>query len=365
MNSLNWKCIFTTIIFSSAFSLLSAQTVALEETYRQIDTVISERSLEGVENVLAANRNNQSYPQIESYTLRKTRQLIIVNDLLFARDVSLAVIDQNLDNFEAVDLYTSINQTIEKQEAIRVAAEERRQVEEIKQQAAEAKVKSDIRREYTIVTNVSTGETVYLDHAFNERYIPFAWDVSLGMMNLGLNFVGSDFSLKYGIALSGFFFFYSESVTIGGELFTDILVLTFLGEQYVPCQIKFVPSIGLPKFNSWLFGRIGFSAINSKTALPGNTDMFLTPVVGLGLRDIHALDIFMIDAYLDYFPGHFAYKGIYAAFEVGANATMVVAEFNKVDINFKFGLKNTTFIENSGVNNQTRILLSIGVGKNE
>ena len=63
------------------------------------------------------NKNSRSYGEYESYILKKARELLITNELDLAAEISLSVIDHNLDNFDAVALYTSIDTAIKARDA--------------------------------------------------------------------------------------------------------------------------------------------------------------------------------------------------------------------------------------------------------
>ena len=70
----------------------------------------------------------------ESYILKKARELLITNELDLAAEISLSVIDHNLDNFDAVALYTSIDTAIKARDAkIKAEEERRRAAQEAKQ----------------------------------------------------------------------------------------------------------------------------------------------------------------------------------------------------------------------------------------
>ena len=71
--------------------------------------------------------------------MKRARELLISNELDFAAEISLVVIDNNLDNFDAVALYTSIDTAIKERDAKLKAEEERRQIEEMRVMANNAK----------------------------------------------------------------------------------------------------------------------------------------------------------------------------------------------------------------------------------
>ena len=90
---------------------LSAQD-SLDAVYSQLNLAFAEHSADKISAVLKNQSGSPDYSLYESYALKKTRQLIIDDDLEFARQASLAVIDNNLENFDAVDLYSYIDRAI-------------------------------------------------------------------------------------------------------------------------------------------------------------------------------------------------------------------------------------------------------------
>ena len=85
----------------------------------KIDEAFELQNSELLETVLSDNLSNPEYSRYEEYVLKLARQLIIENQLDFASKASLAIIDRNLENFEAVDLYSSINRALSEEESAR------------------------------------------------------------------------------------------------------------------------------------------------------------------------------------------------------------------------------------------------------
>ncbi len=95
-------CAFAGIfIFGSEF-LFSQES--LDSIYAQIDLAFVEQSPENISKVLEKYSSSKDYYLYEAYTLKKARQYVVEDNLEFARDATLAVIDNNLENFDAVKL---------------------------------------------------------------------------------------------------------------------------------------------------------------------------------------------------------------------------------------------------------------------
>ena len=85
----------------------------------KIDEAFELQNSELLETVLSDNLSNPEYSRYEEYVLKLASQLLIEHQLDFASKASLAIIDRNLENFEAVDLYSSINRALSEEESAR------------------------------------------------------------------------------------------------------------------------------------------------------------------------------------------------------------------------------------------------------
>jgi hypothetical protein len=355
---------------------LFGQTSASDDIFRKIDAAVRNRSTESIAAVLSSSRDTLEYPQIEARLLSSVRTLVVDNELDFALEVALAVIDANLDNYEAVVLYTSIEKAIAKRDAALKAAEEKKQIEAFRQSAVTARAKEEIRKEYKIITNTKSGETIYLDQNINDFYLPFAWGVNLGIADIAGVVDESAFSVKYGLYLDGYVLYRSENFSVGADFFADFQVMSFSpDEPNVIHSIKFMPMFSFNKLSSKLFFRAGYSGIftvlgkleddtEDTTMLPGN---FNGLAVGVGFRDVKA-GRFLLDGCVDYNLGaHFAPKenNLYTSIEAGLNATLILADLDKADVGLNMGVKEYLTVSSAGVHSQSKLVISIGVGNNE
>ena len=91
----------------------SSRLFALEEyvsaVYTQIDSCFSAKDDEKLNSVLSKNVNDKYYYLMENYTQKKIRRLIVNNEYDFAMAAILVVIENNLDNEEAVEMYSVIS----------------------------------------------------------------------------------------------------------------------------------------------------------------------------------------------------------------------------------------------------------------
>lgn len=107
--------------------------------YQAIDSAFASRSGEELDSVLKTNLTASDYPLYEAYILKKARLLIIDDELDFARQAALVVIDNNIENFDAVDLYSYIDKAILNDNAYKLSQENSGRQEESAQQKSKDK----------------------------------------------------------------------------------------------------------------------------------------------------------------------------------------------------------------------------------
>ncbi len=111
------KIIAVVSIFLLGIPVFAADS--LEEGFELVDQAFNEKSPDKLSIVLEKFNKNSEYGRLEEFALKKIRQLIIDDDLDLALKASMAVINNNLQNFEAVDLYSSIDNAIQSEQVSR------------------------------------------------------------------------------------------------------------------------------------------------------------------------------------------------------------------------------------------------------
>lgn len=362
----NFLFLLLLILLFSAPSFLVAQTSS-EIAFTKVEVAISNKDSDSVFEILSESYGEPYFTELETFVLDQARQLIITNDLDFARDVTLALIDNNLDNFDAVDLYTSIDKAIAKREAARLAVEEKQQLEEMRVQVAAARTRQALQKEYKTITNTVSGETVYLDQDINSHYLPISWNVVLGMANIGLATANTSVSIKYGLLMDANLKYNGERFVAGVDIGADVLMLSFAGNTDMIMHVKAIPEFSFKALNSNLFFRVGFNSNIGNAKITTSMNKFFTPLIGVSYRNMGPSSIsnLKFGVYVDYMFGHFFYDDINFAMELGGNATLILADLDSLDIYFHLGLNSGLFSTSNGFQSQTRIVLGIGVGNND
>lgn len=95
----------------------SPQNPGLLEIQSEIDSAAQIRSPEEVSEILKNHKNDENYPEIENLVLEKAQNLVTNEDFELARGFSMAVIENNISNFEAIDLYSYIEKILANERA--------------------------------------------------------------------------------------------------------------------------------------------------------------------------------------------------------------------------------------------------------
>ena len=360
-------CLFLVclILLSGA---LAAQTAVPESAYRQADTALAAVTPEPLGSFLDASSKTAWYPRLEAYILKRARQMVIENRLEKARDVSLAVIDRNLDNTEAVDLYQSIQAAILRRDAEAKKAAEQKALDAFRQQATQERIREDLTRTYKTVTNTTSGKKVYLDQDFNEHYRSWTWALALGLANVGYITDPAGPELKYGLSVDGALFYHGEDFSAGADIGGRTMLLALSGAQTLSWTGSAVFSYARNSVSKYLVLRGGAMADGygfGSTDADGEAALFASPVAGLGVRDVRLGSSGRFEAALDYYPGHLLRDDMTAAFGAKVSLAFVMADMQDFDIHFHTGLRDTCLMYSSGIRNDAQLFWAIGVGNYE
>jgi len=368
------------ICFSLTTHVFAQDMSLLVRIYADIDAAFASRSSEAVSAVLKTNSTSPSYELVENYALKKTRQLIIRNDLEFAKETSLALIDNNVENYDAIDLYSYIDKALVGEEQKKQAEEEKKLREQARQAALAAKTKQQIETKGSFQTmNTTTGKSVYVNEQ-NQSYVPLQWTVELGIADIMYQMCtgvpdaskaneadppkSDTSSTKYGMFVGFDLFYPTENFVFGVKGLFDVHFLTLSGEQEVLYTGGLIPKIAFTGLNKNLFLRAGFMAypVSSKVReKSGTMESFFTPAVGIGLENV-SVGSSKFGVHADYYPGHFAYSDLKAAAEFGASMLFLVNSHEKTRVGVELGVSDVLFVKDGGIENRIKGIFAIGVG---
>lgn len=364
-------------ILSLAVLLLfiSGKVFALEEyvseVYNQIDACFSAKDEDKLNSVLSKNVNDKYYYLMENYTQKKIRRLIVNNDYDFAMSAILVVIENNLDNEEAVEMYSVISDAYEIQRKHEAELEQQRQLELARIQMEKEKQRGNVEKEYVAATKTSTGSAVYVSGK-ETKLTSSNWRVKLGIADVTwlMDKKAEISSFHYGVSADFTYEYVMENKdTLGLDVFggAQFLAIGAPEEKTVPLLVDADAAVkySLAKLSKNLFIRLGFNAIitgkSEKAPLAKNVlDNFYSPFVGIKLQQL-ALGPVKIDLGADWLAGHLFVKNIKAAAGAAMNVAIPFAELEKVKLNLNIGLRDKFFLKDEGMENRASLILAIGV----
>ena len=353
-----YGCVKQLVLFCGVFFLclgfkVHAQVAMSADSLRAVDVAFSEHSSEKLGQVLSANRSARDYGELEAYTLKKIRQFVVLNELDFAKAASMIMIDNNMDNEDALAVYSSTTRAIERR--AQMLAEQKAQEERLAAilEADHAKLE-DISvpdKSYTPVMNVTSGETFYYSTEAESSLSPINWEVSLGFADLILQTGRKDPALKYGLSMEGEFFYSTDVVTVGGEVVVDMSLLSFFGPKELSASVKAVPSFSVAALSQNLFFRIGFF----------NESNFMSPIIGISYKKFGGKQL-GFDFYADYYIGHLAQEDMKVAFAAGGNVFIPLVQGDIVNMGLNLGLSDSVYMYTDGMDNNLKCIFSLRVG---
>lgn len=363
------------LILSLVFILTANSLFAVEEyvsqIYKQLDQIFIEKSEDKLSAVLEDNSSDKYYYLIENYTEKKIRRLIVNNDYDFAMTAIIVVIDNNLENEQAVEMYTVIAEAYEVQQKHEAELEYQRQLELARIEKAKEAQRGNVEKEYVAATNASTGKTVYVTGK-ETKLVRYNLKGSMGLADVTwLMDQKSEMStFHYGPALELNYGYTTDAKSvIGFDAFGSIQFLSMGNlkdeKQLIPLladadlSLKYAPA-AFPLFNI----RAGFGlAFTGKTDYQNLfspiADTIYSPTIGVKLENIPVGDSkFTIGA--DWLAGHLFYKNIKFAMGAAMNFAMPFAELEKIKLSLNIGLRDKVLVKDTGIENRASVILAIG-----
>ena len=155
------KILSLAVLLICSTSKLFALEEYVSEIYKQIDTCFATKDEAKLNSLLSRNTTDRYYYLMENYTQKKIRRLIVNNDYDFAMAATLIVIENNLDNEEAVEMYSVISDAYEIQRKHEAELEYQRQLELARIEKEKEKQRGNVEKEY-VSASKSSGGAVYV-----------------------------------------------------------------------------------------------------------------------------------------------------------------------------------------------------------
>ena len=357
------------IILALAFSFLTTSVFAVEEyvseIYKQIDKVFLAQSEPQLFDLLEQNKEDKNYYLIENYAMKKIRRLIVKNDYDYAMTAIIVVIENNLENEEAVEMYSVISEAYEVQKQYEAELEYKRQLELARIEQEKEKQRPSVEKEY-VAAKKSDGGSVYVSGK-ETKLTSYWWKAALGIVDFSylIDQSSNVNALNYGINIDVDYEYTNDNIIWGFDIFGGFKFLSLgQGKDMIPLMVNLDigPKLGFKNFSKNFFIRAGFSAMLASGIQPeanvlGN---FLTPYIGINYQRLMLGNI-NISAAIDYYVGHLYTPGVNFAMGGEVNFAFPFAEMEKVKLNLNIGLKDKFLLKNSGIENRASIILAIGV----
>ncbi len=362
------------IILAFIFIMISASsTFALEEyvveIYKQIDACFTAKSEDKLYSVLSKNTKDKYYYLIENYTQKKIRRLIVNNEYDFAMSAILAVIENNLDNEEAVEMYSVISDAYEIQRKHEAEIEHQKELERARIEMEKEKQRGNVEKEYVAATKTSGG-SVYVSGK-ETKLTSYNWKLAFGIADVLslIDLAGDISSFHYGASADFRYEYTLENKTvIGTDIFAGFQFLGFAEpEKLIPMigDVEADFKIAFPKISNNLFFRVGFEYLmagKSETATKTHdiVDKFYSPVVGIKMERIK-LGSAKLDLGAEWLAGHLFNNNVKMAAGGSLNIEVPFAELEKVKLNFNVGARDKFLMKETGIENRASVILAIGV----
>ena len=351
---------------NSAFALEEYVT----EVYREIDDCFTRKSESALNALLSKYSNDKYYYLMENYTQKKIRRLIVNNEYDFAMEATLAVIENNLDNEEAVDMYSVISDAYEIQRKHEQELAYQKEMEQLRLQKEKEKQRANVDKEYVSAQKASGG-SVYVTGK-ETKLTSYNWKLAFGLAdllflmekksNLNTFHYGASIDFRYEYIVENKF-------AIGADAFVGVQFLGMGNEKdLVPFlgDGELALKLASQQLLKNVFIRTGFNvimsgeskkAVNTKNVIRG----FYSPFVGIKVEKI-ALGPVRVDIGADWLAGHLFDENINLAAGASMNVEIPFATLEKVKLNLNLGVKDKIFLKkDDGMENRASVILAIGV----
>ena len=342
--------------------MLTSSLFAVEEyvsmVYKQIDDAFVKKSEEMLDEILKDNQNDRFYYLMENYTQKKIRRLILSNDYTFAKQATLVVIDNNLDNLDAVEMYSLIIDAI----AIQKEAEEKKQLaaqaEAERIEKEKEKARNSTEKEY-VAAPTASGKGVYLSADKDLPFTRYLWKGQLGMVNVAAVAMPSVKEVEYGVSADFSFEYTASKFNLGIDLSGGFNFMSFTNSSTsstILVNFDIMPKFSLTLLSRKLYFRGGIS--DYMVGVEGSKTSFLTPALGVQLSHFK-LGLMELTGSFDYYPAHL-WTNQYFAGGMDVNLELPFAEFDKTKWNFNFTVKDRFSINSVGLDNKIHFVVAIG-----
>lgn len=343
-----------------------------------IRTAISEKDAEALGKILAEQKELADYAETEEFVLELTKELILEDDYQFAKTVLELLLSNNLENKEAQNLYTSLNQHLREQEKEEELEKQRLEEEERQRLAEEEKTKEiEIQEKLAEIEEKEKEEQIFQEEVENIDIDNFYGSFTLGIGDFSLyssaikkNYSGErSLCLKYGISTDIRGWFEHPYIKIGLHIPFDIYFLGLTKTNTTPLSYGFMLSAGTPLIQFPLYVRFGFKHNMYLNNSNNTSDVLITnltsPTLGIGILELAINDNIELDWALDLFFAAQQSEYVKVIFDTHLQGNYLFYQTELMSLKASATLQSFLIFTEGGMENNTKLELGIRVGFNE
>lgn len=344
------------------------------DIYKEIDTAFTKRSDDSLNIVLQKNQDDKYYYLIENYATKKIRRLIVTNDYEFAMSAILVIIDNDMENEEAVEMYSAISDAYAVQKAYEERELQRQQKEKERLAALKEQQRTSAEKEYKAI-KADDGTSVFVTGK-DAKLSSYNWDFHMGFIP-GMMLTDNIPVFQVGVLMDFDYIKMLTNLTWGFNIYGEakFLNLALPPDEY-SCQslfgdLEIIPKFAYNGFSKHAFLRVGLvmdanldptkdrTALTDEKKLVTAAPTLITPAVGFEFSKVPVGNTeFKVS--MDYYPGHFWTKDLNFAAGMEAKFTIPFADADRFKLSFDLGFRDKLYVRSSGIDNRSSLIFALG-----
>lgn len=101
------------------FIILSASSIYSLAEQSKIDEIIKNKDQNALKNFLKENKGKDNYPEIENHMISRIKELILNGEVQYAKTLTSIILENNMDNAEAQEIYLAIEDKEKKETEVK------------------------------------------------------------------------------------------------------------------------------------------------------------------------------------------------------------------------------------------------------
>lgn len=340
------------IYIISLTTILSIFTLSARSS-ADLGEILFSKDMTALEELLIDNLDSEGYVKLENDIITRVKKIIVRGDYIFAEKVLELILNYNMDNSEAQDIYISLQDYIseqkEREEKEQTAEEERIRREEEEKRAAELKVTAK-----NLSFNFELGAANFLFYQSQFYYDKYE--------TAKLNF-------KYGLSGALAFLFHHPYFATGIDLNVGGYFVNIYPESAYMVNYKIIVGFSVPKMRFPLYWTIGWAHCYYHYPDGMVKDVLITsllsPTVGLRVRNYYFNRYIGLDGAFDLYLFSFMTSHFDVAFDAKIGLLVRFFSHKALNLYIRTDILATILIGDGRVENNVKLEISAGMGINE